>query len=132
MLPLFASSFIELTTFFLAIDDVNRLQLSFTCFLSFSFFISMLIDKLPHNSGHLPLLLISVGIMAGTVCILTILQAISYYLMTAESLLLQTTLSKKRRFWLAHQIDFIAIGFYLAVVFLTQFFIPIYISLASK
>ena len=134
MLPLFASSFIELTTFFLAIDDVNRLQLSFTCFLSFSFFISMLIDKLHHNSGHMSLLLISVGVMAGTVCILTILQAISYNLMTSACNPLMKTLkmTEEGRLKIAHSIDYIAIAFYLVVLITTQIFIPILISFAIE
>ena len=134
MLPLFASSFIELTTFFLAIDDVNRLQLSFTCFLSFSFFISMLTDRLPQNSGNMPLLLVSVGVMATTVCIVTILQSFCYYLMTLNSgqLLALLKMSKTRRVKLALVIDYGAILFYLTGMFFTQIFIPIYISSAIE
>ena len=92
----------------------------------------MLIDKLPHNSGHMPLLLISVGVMAGTVCFLTILQAISYYLMTADSQKLRRTplkMSKECRFKVAYLIDCIAIVFYLTAIAISQILLPIYLSL---
>ena len=94
----------------------------------------MLTDRLPQNSGNMPLLLVSVGVMATTVCIVTILQSFCYYLMTLNSgqLFALLKMSKTRRVKLALVIDYGAILFYLTGMFFTQIFIPIYISSAIE
>ena len=134
ILPLMASSITELATFSLAIDDVNRLQLSFTCFLSFTFFISMLTEKLPHNSSNMPLLLITVSVMAGSVCLITVLQAITYNLTNQPKGIskCQYKMTSKQCRKVAHAIDQFGIVFYISVILVCHIAIPAYIYLSSQ
>ena len=131
MLPLVASSLIELSTFVFEIDDVNRLQLSFTCFLSFTFFISILTEKLPQNSENIPYLLITVGVMVASVCLVILSQAISFYISSSEKLLFNFT-SKEQSRKVAKTIDKITIVFYSSVIIVSQVFIPSYAYLLSR
>ena len=122
ILPFMASSIVELSTFALAIDDSNRLQLSFTCFLSFTFFISMLTEKLPQNSENMPFLLIAVSITAGSVCLVTAFQAIAFHLATSNP----EYLTKEKRLLASKIIDYFAITFYYIVILVIQIIIPAY------
>ena len=124
ILPLMASSLIELTTFALAIDDVNRLQLSFTCFLSFTFFISMLTEKLPQNSENLPFLLVSVSVTAGTVSGVIVLQAIAFFLATSK--MERISLAMEKRLFVAKTIDRVTITIYSLAILVIQIIIPGY------
>ena len=126
MIPLVASSVIEMATFVLEIDDANRLQLSFTCFLSFTFYISMLVEKLPKNSESMPFLLIAVSVTAGSVCTVIVFQALTFHLATSTKGLVVKMSRFQRNRW-ASIIDYFAISLYLTTVLLAQILIPVYI-----
>ena len=132
MLPLVATSCIELATFGLPVGDQNRLQLSFTCFLSFTFFISMLTEKLPQNSGNMPYVLISVSAMIGSVCLVIVLQAVAFHLVSVKRKTIGCkTLNEQQCIQLANVINYVSIIFYIIVIIISQIFIPTYIYLKS-
>ena len=132
MLPLVASSLIEMTTFVLDNDDVNRLQLSFTCFLSFTFFISMLTENLPKKSGNMPLLLVAVGLMVCSVCVIIILQAIIFYLATSKTNIAIRLLNMEQRLYISKLIDKMAVFLYLACLIVSQVCLPIFIYFVKQ
>ena len=124
IVPMVASSCIELASFALEIGDPNRIHLSFTCFLSFTFFLSMLIEKLPQNSESMPFLLFSICIVAVSVCIVIILQSISFHLATSQKLRLK--FKKDKCYQVARIINGITFVFYTTVIIVTQLVIPFY------
>ena len=129
LVPLVTSSIIELATFAFAVDDSNRLQLSFTCFLSFTFLISMLTEKLPENSESMPLLLIAVCVTSASVCGVIALQAIAFHLTTSPKCI--TQLNKNKCYRVAKIIDRFAISFYLTIILLTELVLPLYMFLSK-
>ena len=124
LVPLVTSSIIELATFAFAVDDSNRLQLSFTCFLSFTFLISMLTEKLPENSESMPLLLIAVCVTSASVC-----GVIAFHLTTSPKYI--TQLNKSKCYRVAQIIDKFAISFYVTIILLTELVLPLYMFLSN-
>ena len=80
ILPLAVISIVELATFALPITSGDRLQLSFTTLLAFSFFSSTILTELPHNSEHMPILLIIVNVYTAAIAVIIIFQGLSIHL----------------------------------------------------
>ena len=80
VVPFVTISFVATVTFALPLLSNERLQLSFTCLLAFSFFQSVIISDLPHSSVHPPILLIFVTIMTATIALVIILQGLIIFL----------------------------------------------------
>ena len=125
ILPVLASSIIELTTFALANNDVNRIKFSFICFISLTFYVSMLTDKLPQNSESMPFLLIALCATTASLCLVIVLQTLTYYLVTStRGLVLKIPQPHRNR--LADCLNCFAMSFYLTTVLVSQVFIPWY------
>ena len=79
LIPFSSVSLMEIATFFLPVGSSERLNLSFTCLLAFSFFSAIINNDLPHSSEHVPILLIVVNCYMATIGIVIILQSLSIY-----------------------------------------------------
>ena len=75
LVPFSSVSLMEFATFFLPLETSDRLNLSFTCLLAFSFFSSIMNSDLPHSSEHLPILFVVVNCYMAVIGIVIILQA---------------------------------------------------------
>ena len=71
----------ELASFSLPQDSGARLEISFTCLLAFTFFISMIQDQLPHSSENPPFLLIYVCLVSATISLVALLQSATIFLL---------------------------------------------------
>ena len=84
MVPLLSISFVEFSVYFQPIDSLERLPLSLTVLLAFSFFSSTIISELPHKSDNMPLLLIVANTYMAIIAFVTILQALTIYFANRE------------------------------------------------
>ena len=80
IIPLLSISLVKFCVFFLPINSQERLPLSLTVLLAFSFFSSTIISELPHKSDNMPLLLIVSNTYMAVIAFVTILQAYSIHL----------------------------------------------------
>ena len=80
ILPLGVILLAESATFLLPIDSSDRLQLSFTTLLAFSFFSSTISTELPHDSDHMPIILVVINMYTASISIIIIIQAVAIYL----------------------------------------------------
>ena len=72
-------SIAESATFFLPMHSHDRLQLSFTTLLAFSFFSSTILSELPHDSENMPIILIIINIYTAAIAIVIMFQAFSIF-----------------------------------------------------
>ena len=79
VVPFFFIATVEASTFSLPINSPDRLQLSFTCLLAFSFFQTIIVNDLPHSSDNIPLLLVFVTLLIILVCLVILSQSFVIY-----------------------------------------------------
>ena len=79
VIPLLATSLLEMATFALPVGCNDRLQLSFTCFLAFAFFSTIISNELPQSSDNAPVLLIFVNFYMATIAIIIVFQSLALY-----------------------------------------------------